>query len=568
MKKFLIPILFAALALSCGEKDGTSTDNDVPGELEIAEFIVEDMTISEDGDPVDIPVKTNPEKAILSEHARVSVEQGEDLIEYSVRAHSIYVTPKAKGKVVFVLAPKYGPGEVKRLNLTIGASLVSIKITSPKTITDKTITISSKETVQLGTIIKNSESQTVNTPVNWTLLSGSEYVSLSSDGLLSGVNGGGSAVVRASIAQKSSIYDELNVVVEHAPENLVISSGDKDLNVLSGGALSFNVRVEPAKAIQQLSITLPSGSSTYFTMDQTELTGSSYTWQITIKGKQSSPKAHEIRIATADQTIEKILKLYINDYNDMTPKPGDYVYYAASKENSASSPFILYDCGRRCQDRFEGGAKKARPNNSGEVFIGILATVGKPSDDFLGNNIYKTSSMISASSLAGCVFNNKTIHGLVIASTPCDNKVGFCPENETCSANSSIANTYSGFSTNKYGYARYYAIRDVYNTNSLYKPVAIIPEVESYNAAHNVGNRTTKWFVPGKADIQFITDAYSALSLDDPSLISSPRYCITDYNGYYMDDWRLSLKDGSYIVFLNYTGKKVATASVWPVMWL
>lgn len=35
-----------------------------------------------------------------------------------------------------------------------------------------------------------------------------------------------------------------------------------------------------------------------------------------------------------------------------------------------------------------------------------------------------------------------------------------------------------------------------------------------------------------------------------------------------MDDWRLTLKDGSYIVFLNYTGKKVATASVWPVMWL
>ena len=589
MKRFLTLVLFASVALSCGKDKVNESDTPSGGggntaltDVEITEFIVEDMSIIEDGDPVDIPVKTVPDNAVLTEHARVIVEQGESLMEYSVNAHSIHLAPKDKGTVVFMLKPKFGPGSSKKLTVTIGAAIASVAINSPRISGDKTINMSSAESLQLGTTIKNTSGQTVNTPVKWSVESGSEYVSISSDGLLKGVKGGGSAVVRVEIAQKPSIFDRVNVNVSYAPENLVISSGDKELEVLSGSAVAFKVRVEPAEASQVITLNPPTNYKQYFSYVGNQLTNSDYSREVVITAKLSSPQPFDIEVATIDGSKKKTVRLYINDYNDMTPKPGDYVYYKASNENTANGPFILYDCGRRCQNRFEGGAKKARPSNSGEVFIGVLATVGKPasSTDFLGNKIYKTSSMIAESSLVGASYvnGNKThIHGLVLAAGECANKVAFCPNNEACASDAFLADRYAGFSSNKFGYARYCALRDVYNTNANYvsKRIEVIPEVENYNSAHQTGKRGTQWFIPGKADIEFISDPYCALSLDNPLCFENkPRYCCTAYgayNGYYMEDWRLTPKSddpNTYIVMFNYSSKNHANFPVWPVMWL
>ena len=436
MKKILYLALVAVLALSCGGKKHTPY---APTGYILGLSMESKYSFSIDDESAFIPVTVDPAGAKLSQLALVSCNP-EGVIEAVLTDTGVSVTPKKIGSTTLTIESL--ANEDIKATCTVAITAVPA---APKSVAvvktnnhfiDGNLTLGTGENFQLEAKVTNVENAITSAfKVNWSLLSGADYIDLTSDGKVT-AKANGTASVKVEVENYPAISATLTVKVLKAPTSIsFIYTGSYSPNnngeivLKKGKSTSFMINVQPADAISVVNVSVANSQ-----LISASVSGKT----VTVTGVGFTTNATTLTISSPyNSSITKNIKFYVFEYDKNDVKPGDYVYTNGTQVRSADSgirhlsPIVYVDPATgnlTSKPTFPG---TSLPGYSGYNYIGVVAQNFLPDDnDFLGcsylsecRNKSKAAELYhyavrdyKKSNLGG--FANKSdAHGLVIAST-------------------------------------------------------------------------------------------------------------------------------------------------------
>lgn len=563
MKKIILlclAVLIGVVAISC-KKEKVETKQEV--KVNIKTILVSEVyQIYKESESGFIPVDLTPSSANLIKHARVTCEP-EDVIDFTVAADGITVTPKKIGEATLTIAPKYGDGKSAECLVSVvnnPALPSSISIVRDDHFVDGRLELAANDTYQLKAIIKNAAGEVTTdyqpafnlVPYSMEGLSGLE---LGADGKLtvSSATGQGEAelFITVGVMGFTKINDHVMADVLPIPTKIKVNftgkytlNADKELIIKKGASAPFTVATEPANAIKHLT-----ASTRYASKATVTLEGDSGT---VTAGASSSATPVSLTFSSPYNTdITETCQIYVVDYDADDVKEGDWVY-------SNKFDFMSMDCGLRLAGASPiyvnaQGKRSTTPlphpglNPTGRYnYVGVIvSTVLPQDDDFLGCSLLAQCK--SGSSATGlyeykdfrksklCGFTNaKSVHALVVKKNevveqrwqkencelagqgdiqlPRQNApfFTFSPEQAdywtgqyNMSTNPQDHHTciYNSFGFLSHLLMRYYSLKkEQYMVN----PVMCINSIEAFNDVPKIsdGKGTTGWFLPGDYEFQ------------------------------------------------------------------
>ena len=346
---FCLAALVGVVAISC-KKEKVENKQEVKVNIKTI-LVSEAYQIYKESESGFIQVDLTPSSANLKKHARVTCEP-EDVIDFTVAADGITVTPKKIGDATLTITPKYGDGKSAECLVSVvnnPALPSSISIVRDDHFVDGRLELAANDTYQLKAIIKNAAGEVTTdyqpafnlVPYSMEGLSGLE---LGADGTLtvSSATGQGEAelFITVGVVGFTKINDHVMADVLPIPSKIKVNftgkytlNADKELIIKKGASAPFTVATEPANAIKHLT-----ASTRYASKADVTLNGNSGT---VTAGASSSATPVSLTFSSPYNTaITETYQIYVMDYDADDVKEGDWVY-------SNKSDFMSMDCGLR-----------------------------------------------------------------------------------------------------------------------------------------------------------------------------------------------------------------------------
>ena len=478
MKKLLFALSLCALVLfpSCNKDNGTdeggSEGGNGGGKINGVTSISTPGSVAllvGSGETL-IPVTLTPEDASFEEY--VKVEGGNDAVfTWRIADGGIMVTPVASGSATLTLKAKAGPAEQAELNIQVINGITNFAIyfsdawAKPYLDLAKICLTVGKQYL-LQAKITDSDHNSVYTPVKWKVEGdGIEFVSKGINGEITVKEGGKHAKITATFPVGEGNTATVEVHTYDAPTAIVFSTySSLEMKKGTSDKRNVNIRVEPASAVQAVTISKPDAIS----CNQQQTSGT-YSTTLQIWASASNKDPYTLTVSSAvSSNVSKDLTLSVVDYLENDVKIGDYIYY-----NSSTKKFRSSDCGRRLENySYKDNLKQPDPQ-SGEVYVGIILKV-------LDNNNIPTDSWhyLNQYNLAG-LSNSPNTHVMVWSKTEVRTAWDASSDYKTQRYQSS-------WGTDEYGFII---------TEKL-PELTIIDRLAKFPSIGNYSTGTTGWFIP------------------------------------------------------------------------
>ncbi len=302
----------------------------------------------------------------------------------------VFVSPKSVGTATVKIAPKSTMGSRLICKVVVTekpAEPVSVAIVKvDDAFADGKLHLKEGDSFQLEAVVMNDkESVSLDFPVKWSVVSGSDYISVDENGLLTTKaldKGSVAASVLAEVDGYPSLTDILTVEIQSAPTGISLSGAsvlnpDGEIILKVGKTATLTVGAEPAGAYNDFEVSTSRKAITCTYDGKT----------LTVKGVTSGPNAATVTIRSRhDSSVKKTVDVYVFQYEATDVKSGDYVYYASG----TGGGFISTDCGLRYADGASSiyvdsqGKRSSTPQSHlsawNSYFIGVVVTTDIPKD--------------------------------------------------------------------------------------------------------------------------------------------------------------------------------------------
>lgn len=403
MKKvfLLAAMLFGALVFSCKKENpgsdsgnqGHNTNPDPPASefVEVTGIDVpSSFSLAINSAPATIKIALSPDNASLNKDVEVTCEQPETaVIEWSLVAEGINITPKSIGEAKFIIHPKKGKLSGKTCKVTVTQkpaepASVSIVKTDSHFLSDGALHLAEGESFQLESrVINDFDAVTSDFPVAWSIVKGDTYISLDSKtGTIQTKDLGGAtnaaAIVRVEVEGHSELSDEVSVKIQPLPTGISLSGEYLNKNnerlMKVGSKVVFTINPVPYGAIEGFEATSSKPGIASVKVEDDKLT---------VEGLARNAGSVDIVVKSSyAKDVKTTFKVYVFDYERTDTKPGDYVYYS-------DNMYVAVDCGLRyaagSNSKYEASDGTVSntpqsPTNMGVFkYIGVVVTTDVPS---------------------------------------------------------------------------------------------------------------------------------------------------------------------------------------------
>ena len=224
--------------------------------IQLPPTLVEKISLSADKDTIEIKetlkIKFEISPSDADNRAVIwSITEGKDIADVDGNGK---LTAKASGKVTVRATAADESGVYGEITITVNKPL-PVKVTSVEIAGGKDICIGDSLTLTAKVLPENAE----NKNIKWSIVSGSEYATITDDGVLKGIKAG-KVTVKAEAEDGSGKNDTVTVNVKPISVASVKISGKTEMYV--GETLTLDVTVLPENATnKKVSWSITSGSS-------------------------------------------------------------------------------------------------------------------------------------------------------------------------------------------------------------------------------------------------------------------------------------------------------------------
>ena len=420
MKKLLA--ILASLVLlsvvSCDEKDGAASSNQLPDELSEIN-VASSCPLLKDAGELVIPIVLTPSSLSIPEVLKLSGGD-EQVVTARLVKEGLAVTPVGSGTAVLTVSPKSGPAASRSVTVQVidGIKSISISFNTEKggepLWLGSAARLSKGQKYYLEVVIVDNSGKSIQTPVTWSVSGGG--IALSQEGVYGVAEVTEAGVYPAPVIKASPLVDpsrsvSLTANTFDAPSSICF---EKDLvNVKLGVSKLIGVSVLPETAIQELYYKPETGLSL---SPASAPSGGTFKNYYKLTASSSPSKLLSVSFASkVASSVTNQLKVDVCDFDENEVKVGDYVFV------SQGGALRSADCGIRTTfGGYEDGVARRVSDviKSGESFVGIIIKCGQasPSTLFMKDMLKPSGStgLENDKSYFPGLSNSPNCHGLII----------------------------------------------------------------------------------------------------------------------------------------------------------